>query len=86
MGVPDNRRTTRTRWARAAAAVVVGLLGAGVVVANVVEVVQGAGRISELRAHGRRVPGEAFVGQSCSAGRGGGCSASGVSLSFHDVR
>ncbi|WNM35606.1 hypothetical protein RKE30_37250 [Streptomyces sp. Li-HN-5-11] len=83
--MPNNTRTTRTRWIRTVAAVVTALLGAGIVVADVAEVVQGAGRISELRAHGRRVPGEAFVEQSCSTGRGGGCSASGVSLSFHDA-
>ncbi|MER6070020.1 hypothetical protein ABT187_14485 [Streptomyces sp. NPDC001817] len=42
-------------------------------------------RMSALRAHGRRVPGDAFVPTSCSTGRGADCSTGAVWLSFHDA-
>lgn len=62
------------------------LLGAGVLAANIVEVVQGDHRISALRAHGRQVPGDALVLHTCSSGRGAGCSASAVWLGFRDAK
>ncbi|MEU6775083.1 DUF3592 domain-containing protein [Streptomyces sp. NPDC046759] len=77
---------TRTRrWSRTVAALVMALLGVGILAANVVEVVQGDDRISELRTHGRQVPGDAYVLHACSTGRGAGCSTSAVWLSFHDA-
>ncbi|MEV5878322.1 DUF3592 domain-containing protein [Streptomyces sp. NPDC052101] len=77
---------TRTRrWSRPAAALVMALLGVGILAANIVEVVEGADRISELRAHGHRVPGDASVLRTCSTGRGTACSTSGVWLSFRDA-
>jgi hypothetical protein len=62
------------------------LLGAGILAANIVGVVQGDHRISALRAHGRQVPGDALVLHTCSSGRGAGCSTSAVWLSFHDAK
>ncbi|MCW7940622.1 hypothetical protein AAW14_00780 [Streptomyces hygroscopicus] len=67
------------------AAAVMALVGAGVLAADIVEVLQGDGRISELRAHGRQVPGDASIEWACSAGRGSSCSPSKVWLSFHDA-
>ncbi|TQK79187.1 hypothetical protein FB563_8410 [Streptomyces puniciscabiei] len=62
------------------------LLGVGILAANIVEVVQGDDRISELRAHGRRVPGDASVLTVCSTGRTSSCSTSAVWLSFPDAK
>jgi hypothetical protein len=84
VGVQFNTRTRR--WSRTVAALVMALLGASILCANIVEVVQGADRISELRAHGRRVPGDAAVLDRCSSGRGTECSTSGVWLSFRDAK
>ncbi|MEU9440773.1 DUF3592 domain-containing protein [Streptomyces sp. NPDC048304] len=79
--------STRTRnWTRPVVALVMALLGVGVLAANSVEVVQGDHRISALRAHGRQVPGDALVLHTCSSGRGAGCSTSAVWLSFHDAK
>ncbi|MGW7820404.1 hypothetical protein ACWGLF_20245 [Streptomyces puniciscabiei] len=78
---------TRTRrWGRTVAALVMALLGVGILAANIVEVVQGDDRISELRAHGRRVPGDASVLTACSTGRTTSCSTSAVWLSFRDAK
>jgi hypothetical protein len=81
--VPNNARTTR--WSYTVSAVVMALLGVSILVANTVEVVQGDRRISELRAHGRLVPGVASIAWACSSGRGGGCSPGTVELDFHDA-
>jgi hypothetical protein len=70
------------------ASVVMVLFGASLLVVNTVEVVQGAGRISALRAHGRRVPGEAEIVTACSTSSKSGastCSTSTVWLSFRDA-
>ncbi len=68
------------------AAVLMALVGVGVLAATIVEVVQGDSQISELRAHGSRAPGHASIDWACSSGRGGGCSPSKVWLSFHDAK
>ncbi|MGW1164292.1 hypothetical protein [Streptomyces sp. NPDC002550] len=79
-----NRR--ERRWSHTVAALVMAVLGVGILAANIVEVVQGDDRISDLRAHGRRVPGDASVLGTCSTGRGAECSTSAVWLSFHDAK
>ncbi|AOR36607.1 hypothetical protein BFF78_41075 [Streptomyces fodineus] len=68
------------------AALVIALLGVSILTVNIIEVVQGDDRIAELRAHGRRVPGDASVLEACSTGRGAECSPSAVWLSFHDAK
>lgn len=67
---------------RTVAMVVMTLVGVGILVADVREIAQTDSHISDLRAHGRRVPGNAALGYSCSSGRGGGCSVTGVQLIF----
>lgn len=62
------------------------LIGAGILAANMVEVVQGGSRISELRSHGRQVPGDASVTHACSTGRGITCSTSSVWLTFRNTQ
>ncbi|WP_143076660.1 DUF3592 domain-containing protein [Streptomyces sp. MUSC 14] len=71
-------------WAvgRTVAMAVMTLVGLGILVADVRDIAQADSHISDLRAHGRRVPGSAALGYSCSSGRGGGCSVSSVQLIF----
>ncbi|MDF3300512.1 DUF3592 domain-containing protein [Streptomyces tropicalis] len=81
------QKNTRTRrWGRVLAAAVTALIGAVVLTANVVHVVRAEGRISALRAHGRRVPGDAEIVRHCSGGRFTECSTTSVWLDFRDGR
>ncbi|MFB7509878.1 DUF3592 domain-containing protein [Streptomyces broussonetiae] len=78
-------RRTRT-GSRTVAAVVMAVIGAGILAVSLTEVVQGDSRISALRAHGRRVPGDASIARACSTGRGTTCSTTNVWLTFRDAQ